>query len=54
MNPPAISTPCMARRSCSLLDDIHADGTTIVMVTHSPSNAARAARIVSLLDGAIQ
>lgn len=37
-----------------LLDGIHAEGTTIVMVTHSPANAARAARTVGLLDGAIQ
>jgi putative ABC transport system ATP-binding protein len=37
-----------------LLDGIHEEGTTIVMVTHSAANAARAARIVSLLDGAIQ
>jgi putative ABC transport system ATP-binding protein len=36
-----------------LLEQIHADGTTIVMVTHSPSYAARASRTVGLLDGAI-
>lgn len=36
-----------------LLDQISAEGTTIVMVTHSASQAARAARTVDLLDGAI-
>ena len=36
-----------------LLDEINEGGTTIVMVTHSPSHAARAARTVGLLDGGI-
>ncbi len=36
-----------------LLDQINAEGTTIVMVTHSPTHAARAKRTVGLLDGAI-
>jgi putative ABC transport system ATP-binding protein len=36
-----------------LLDQINAEGTTIVMVTHSPTHAARANRTVGLLDGAI-
>jgi putative ABC transport system ATP-binding protein len=36
-----------------LLEQIHDEGTTIVMVTHSPSHAARASRTVGLLDGAI-
>ena len=35
------------------LQQINAEGTTIVMVTHSPSHAARASRTVGLLDGAI-
>jgi len=36
-----------------LLERINAQGTTIVMVTHSASQAARAARTIGLLDGAI-
>jgi putative ABC transport system ATP-binding protein len=36
-----------------LLQKINAEGTTIVMVTHSPKHAARAKRTVGLLDGAI-
>jgi putative ABC transport system ATP-binding protein len=37
-----------------LLQQINAEGTTIVMVTHSAAHAARAARTVSMLDGALQ
>jgi putative ABC transport system ATP-binding protein len=36
-----------------LLDAINGDGTTIVMVTHSPVHALRARRTVGLLDGAL-
>ena len=36
-----------------LLDEINAGGTTIVMVTHSATHAARAARTVGMLDGAV-
>ena len=36
-----------------ILREINAEGTTIVMVTHSPAHAARALRTVGLLDGAI-
>jgi len=36
-----------------LLTELNAEGTTIVMVTHSPSHAEYAHRIVNLLDGAI-
>jgi putative ABC transport system ATP-binding protein len=36
-----------------LLQKINEEGTTIVMVTHSPTHAARAKRTVGLLDGAI-
>jgi putative ABC transport system ATP-binding protein len=36
-----------------LLEQINAEGTTIVMVTHSATHAARAARTVGMLDGAI-
>ncbi|MBN2347597.1 MAG: ABC transporter ATP-binding protein [Bacteroidales bacterium] len=34
-----------------LLEDLNTEGTTIVMVTHSPSHAERAHRIVQLFDG---
>ena len=36
-----------------LLEQINAEGTTIVMVTHAPSHAARASRRIGLLDGSI-
>lgn len=36
-----------------LLQNINGEGTTIVMVTHSPSHAARASRIIGLVDGAL-
>jgi len=36
-----------------LLQRINAEGTTIVMVTHSATHAARAARTVGMLDGKI-
>jgi putative ABC transport system ATP-binding protein len=34
-----------------LLEELNQDGTTIVMVTHSPAHAERAHRIVQLFDG---
>ncbi len=34
-----------------LLEELNQDGTTIVMVTHSPAHAERAHRIVHLFDG---
>jgi len=36
-----------------LLEELNNEGTTIVMVTHSPSHAERAHRIVQLFDGHI-
>jgi putative ABC transport system ATP-binding protein len=36
-----------------LMEHLNADGTTIVMVTHSLSHADRAHRIVNLFDGKI-
>ena len=36
-----------------LLKQINAEGTTIVMVTHSAAHAARAGRTVGMLDGAV-
>jgi putative ABC transport system ATP-binding protein len=36
-----------------LLEELNNDGTTIIMVTHSPSNAERASRIIHLFDGHI-
>jgi len=43
----------MARSLLELLEDIHANGTTILMVTHDPELAARAQRNVHLVDGQI-
>jgi putative ABC transport system ATP-binding protein len=37
-----------------LLQEINEEGTTIVMVTHSASHAARARRAVSMLDGSLR
>jgi putative ABC transport system ATP-binding protein len=34
-----------------LFEDLHADGTTILMITHDPGVAARAARCVRIVDG---
>jgi putative ABC transport system ATP-binding protein len=36
-----------------LLRQINAEGTTVVMVTHSPSHAAQASRTLHLLDGRV-
>ena len=36
-----------------LLHDLHDEGSTIVMVTHSPTDAAQAARIIALRDGQV-
>jgi putative ABC transport system ATP-binding protein len=41
----------MARSVLELLEDINAQGTTIVMVTHDPELAARAQRNVHIVDG---
>ncbi len=41
----------MARQVMDLLEEINANGTTIVMVTHDPELARRAHRNVQLLDG---
>ena len=43
----------MSREVMDLLDRIHAQGTTIIMVTHSPECAARAPRHIHLLDGRV-
>ena len=36
-----------------LLEELHTEGTSIIMVTHSPAHAERAQRIVHLFDGHI-
>jgi len=36
-----------------LLEDLHRDGATIVMVTHDPQLAARAQRNVHVIDGQV-
>ena len=43
----------MSREVMDLLERINARGTTIVMVTHAPECAARAAREIHLLDGKV-
>jgi len=43
----------MTREIMDLLEKINEQGTTIVMVTHSPECAARAQRQVHLLDGRV-
>jgi ABC-type lipoprotein export system ATPase subunit len=41
----------MAHQVMDLLEEIHAGGATIVMVTHDPLLAARAGRNIQLADG---
>jgi putative ABC transport system ATP-binding protein len=41
----------MSREVMDLLERINEEGTTIVMVTHAPECASRAARQIHLLDG---
>jgi putative ABC transport system ATP-binding protein len=36
-----------------LLEEINSAGTTVVMVTHDPSLAARAARQIAIVDGRV-
>jgi putative ABC transport system ATP-binding protein len=36
-----------------MLETLNAEGATILMVTHSPDHAARAHRVVNMLDGRI-
>jgi putative ABC transport system ATP-binding protein len=43
----------MARSVMALLEDLHREGTTIVMVTHDPQLAARAQRNVHVVDGQV-
>lgn len=43
----------MAHQVMELLEQIHAEGTTIVMVTHDPELANRAARNIHLIDGRV-
>ena len=34
-----------------MLEELNREGTTIIMVTHSPSHAERANRTINLFDG---
>ncbi|HEY2932272.1 MAG TPA: ABC transporter ATP-binding protein [Acidobacteriota bacterium] len=43
----------MAREIMDLMEKINQEGTTIIMVTHDPELAARAARSIHLLDGKV-
>ena len=43
----------MAREIMDLLDRINSEGTTIIMVTHSPECAVRAQRQIHVLDGRV-
>ncbi len=43
----------MADQVMKFLEQIHADGTTIVMVTHDPDLAAKAERNIHLIDGRV-
>jgi putative ABC transport system ATP-binding protein len=43
----------MARGVMELLEEINAQGTTIIMVTHDPELAARAQRNVHIIDGQV-
>jgi putative ABC transport system ATP-binding protein len=41
-------------RVLGLLDALHAQGTTLITVTHSPEVARRAQRVVSIVDGRVE
>jgi putative ABC transport system ATP-binding protein len=43
----------MARGVMELIEELHRDGATIVMVTHDPDLAARAQREVDIVDGQV-
>ena len=43
----------MARGVMTLIEELHQDGATIVMVTHDPAIAARAQREIHILDGQV-
>src|ERR1700676_461928 len=43
----------MARGVMELLEELHRDGATIVMVTHDPERAIRAQRAVHIVDGQV-
>ncbi len=43
----------MARAVMELLEELHREGTTLVMVTHDPQQAARAQRHVQVIDGQV-
>ncbi|MDC6171482.1 ATP-binding cassette domain-containing protein, partial [Paucibacter sp. XJ19-41] len=43
----------MARSVMELLEELHREGATIVMVTHDPQLAARAQRNVHVIDGQV-
>jgi putative ABC transport system ATP-binding protein len=43
----------MARGVMELLEELHRDGATIVMVTHDPELALRAQREVHIVDGQV-
>jgi putative ABC transport system ATP-binding protein len=43
----------MARAVMDLLEELHREGTTLVMVTHDPAQAARAQRNVHIVDGQV-
>jgi putative ABC transport system ATP-binding protein len=43
----------MARGVMELLEELHRDGSTIVMVTHDPDLAVRAQREVHIVDGQV-
>jgi len=43
----------MARSVMELIEELHRDGATIVMVTHDPQLAARAGRNVHVIDGQV-
>lgn len=43
----------MARAVMELLEELHREGTTLIMVTHDPQQAARAQRHVQVIDGQV-
>ncbi|WP_149183489.1 ABC transporter ATP-binding protein [Streptomyces sp. TRM49041] len=43
-----------AQTVLTLLDDLHAEGMTVVVITHDPQTAARGSRTVAIRDGVLE
>jgi putative ABC transport system ATP-binding protein len=53
MSPQGISTQKQGTRLLEMLEGLHAEGRTTVMVTHSRENAERAKKVIEIRDGEV-